>query len=149
MIHSYSRLVPGQRIRNFIRRLQIDCARRSLGKKLVQIAVKEDFDLVILYHVPAAFMYAGMELDARKIRYIHGNAKQDNCLKSVLDASAKCINQCDLIICVSQLAKQAFEDVTGIHDRISVCYNPIDSEKVIEGAKEKIAEALPNKYNFC
>lgn len=146
VIHSYSRLIPGQRVRNFIRRKRVDWARRNSAKNLIRIVTREKFDLVLGYHVPAAFMYAGLELRAKKIRYIHGDARQDHVLKNNLKASNKCIKQYDRVICVSHTAKQAFEDVTGIYDKTSVCYNPIDSEKIYTGGEKLANITLPKKY---
>lgn len=146
VIHSYSRLAPGHRVRNFILRKRIDNARRHKGKNLIRIAAREKFDLVVGYHVLAAFMYTGQEMEAGKIRYIHGDARQDHVLKSNLLTSAPCLRAQDRIVCVSNWAKQAFEDVIGISEKVSVCYNPIDSDRIFAGAQEEPAEKLPEKY---
>lgn len=146
VIHSYSGLIPGRRIHNYILRKRIDKARRNRGKNLLRIVTKEKFDLVIGYHVPAAFMEVGMEMKASKVRYIHGDARKDIVLKGNVTASALILERQNCIVCVSHHAKQAFEDVTGIFQNVSVCYNPIDSEKIVLCAQEEPEEKLPSKY---
>lgn len=146
IIHSYSRQIEGRIIRNWLLRRRISYARAHKGKNLIHIASGRCFDLVIGYHVQAAFMDAGTELDAPKIRYIHGDARQDLVLRGNLLASHEQLKKCDCVICVSETAKQAFEEITGIKGKAIVCYNPIQSDVIKAGARVALDVAVPEKY---
>ena len=146
VIHSYSGLKEGKRLRNWFLIRRIRKARKNLGKKLISSAIGEQYDLVISYHVPAAFMFAGQELNAAKIRYIHGDATKDHVLRGNVLATAECLNRQDIIMCVSKCARHAFLKITGCMSPTCACYNPIDSYKILTGSREKTVEKLPERY---
>ena len=146
VIHSYSRQVKGKPFGNWLLRKRIARARKMHGKGLIRTAVGEKFDLVVGYHVPGAYRYTGMELAAAKIRYIHGNAQHDQVLRGNVLEALSCLRKQDRIICVSDAAKCAFSEVTGIQSNVSVCYNPIDSNQICSAAEEIPVENLPKRY---
>ena len=146
VIHSYSRLIPGHRLKNFFLRNRIEYSRKHQGRNLISIATGEKFDMQISFHTPAYFKQVGMESGSRKIRYIHGDAANDSVLRAALESMSDNLESYDRFICVSEIARKSFHRVTGYGDRASVCYNPIDDERIRRLAMQPLPEPLPHKY---
>ena len=146
VLHSYSKVKEQSWLKRRSYKKNIDNARKDLGKNLVKLAIDEEFDLVISYHIPTKLRWAGMELSAGKIRYIHGDAQNNLWLKKSLEDSSDCLPYYDRYIGVSKQTQNAFMQETGITKHVLACFNPIESDEIYRKAEMPVEETLPRRY---
>lgn len=146
VIHSYDRLLPGRRIRNFVLRKRIDYTRKHFGKGLIHLATGEKYDLVVDYHSIAYFKQICRNVPGKKIKYIHGDVATNQPLRGFIDAISGELNGYDRLICVSEAAKAALAERTGLGELCQVCYNPIDSRQIVDKAAEQVCDLPKMKY---
>lgn len=108
------------------------------GNRLLDVCFKNQFDLIISYHIYTQLWRVGLPKFGKTIKYVHNNASLQATYAQELNANKKLIPKFNKIICVSESAKDAFASKVGISDNIDICYNPINSNRVIEGSKEPI-----------
>lgn len=146
ILHSYSRLVPGRRLRNFVLRKRIEHARKRGGMGLIPLAVAEKFDLAVVYHITKQFTGVGILDDCRKVWFIHAHATQTAFMRDMITGSLPALRQYDRVVCVSEDVRRSFVELTGETEKTCVCYNVIDDALIRRGSREAVEEKLPKPY---
>ena len=112
-------------------------------KQLHKICVKEHYDIEVSYlEGPSARVISGCQDDLTKlVSWIHTDLntteKLAQSFRSVNEAR-KCYNRFNSIICVSDFVKQDFCSVVNYNKDIRVLYNTVETDKIINMAKEEV-----------
>ena len=117
---------------------------RKDGRNLVPLCVGEEFDLIVSYNV-WDLQQAGFVPGTKALRFIHGDMGTNPEFAETILNSMDVMEKFDRFICVSQGAAESFRRMTGLGDRVTVHYNPIDSDRIRAMAREQAAlpEDLP------
>lgn len=142
IINSYSNIIPSnniiKRCINHVKRNKINKIRDSGGKGLIELATNDKYDIVVSYHTHVYCGEAGFPKVGKSVKFIHGNVLNNidyqNKIKVINDYDKKY----DKIICVSNDTRDAFIDFTGINNNVITCFNPIDSEDIINKARKSV-----------
>ena len=142
IINSYSNIIPSnniiKRCINHVKRNKINKIRDSGGKGLIELATNDKYDIVVSYHTYVYCGEAGFPKVGKSVKFIHGNVLNNidyqNNIKVINDYDKKY----DKIICVSNDTRDAFIDFTGINNNVITCFNPIDSEDIINKARKSV-----------
>ena len=108
-----------------------------------KLAIKENFDIEVAFTfkgIPQVIAKSPNKY-SKKVAWIHGDSYTNKDIFSLhkdLSACIQCYEKFDKIVCVSQKAKDSFEDVLGIKNNVTVKYNPINDEKIRELSKEEV-----------
>ena len=105
---------------------------------------KYDIEIAFLEGRVSKFVSKSTNPDSKKISWVHSDVTgitNENFLS--LEDEIECCKVFDKIVCVSNGVKEKFIEKTGIKDNISVQINPIDSNDIIEKAKEDITIEKP------
>lgn len=123
------------KIHNDYKKLAI--SRQNHGAGLLDIFFKESFDLIICYHgysdVAACFSLGGK---AKTIEYVHCAVDSNPTVRDKTLQNSQAIQNCDRILCVSQIAKGQIDRLLGVEKKTIVAHNPIRFERIIELANE-------------
>ena len=123
---------------NHCRIKAVDMAMSQFGKGLFDTIYKNKFDLIVSYHLHPPFFELGLPSFGKTVKYIHGNVFTNPSFGETIIKQIEYLPYYDKIICVSEDSKNAFEKMTGIKDRIQVCFNPINSERIIKLSNEPV-----------
>ena len=134
------------KIYNFVRAKLVKYALSHGGRGLLKVCTPNDYDIIVSFHVGDAFQYAGFSGNAKTIQYIHGDVATNADLMNTLVRNKELQKQYDKIICVSEHAKQSYLRYIGSNDRICMCYNPIDSKRIMELSMEKPEKRIEGQY---
>ena len=124
----------------------IYCPRRMLYRTYIK--EKYDVEIAVGDGIPSRIVSGSNNKFSKKISWIHMDVlKRGSMLREFNNIkSAQKIYKCfDKIICVSNDCKKNFEKKFGLKEKLSVIYNPVQVEKVLELSKEKIDDM---KFNF-
>lgn len=146
VIHLFDGQIPGRYLRNFFLRKRINGARGRYGKGLIPLVIKEKYDLIVEYHNLAAYKAVCAGIPERRIKYIHGDVGTNQTLRGLIAATREHLPEFQRVICVSQEARRSFDAMTGLGDRSCVCYNPIDSSRILERSGENPGDIPEGKY---
>lgn len=117
---------------------RVDTAMSRFGKGLFDILYKNKFDIIVSYHLHPPYDELGFPSFGKKIKYIHGNSMLSSSYGETIMHQIDYLPKYDEIICVSESTKRALIEKTGLNDgNISVKYNPINSERIINLSNEK------------
>ena len=136
------------RLGNRLELKKIEYMRKNQGKGLIGHCLKEKFDLAILHHSYEPFERTPFMPGTATIRYIHGDADNNERYRGVLEASSEYFKDYDKIVCVSQVAKASFNKLFGCEQQSVVCYNPLNTEEMLKKSMEK-AEDIPDTPYIC
>lgn len=128
---------PFIKISNALQRHAIRKALDNDGNGVLDICTPNQYDIVVSYNV-WQMLSMGFASGAKTLKYIHGDASCNLGLRDNLLKNLATIKKFDRYIAVSQIAKESFQNITGITDHISVHFNPIDSDKVHKLAMQEI-----------
>lgn len=150
VVNSYSSLVNSRclwiRMKNFLLRKKIDYAREHKGKDLVKKALpKERFDLVVSYSV-WRLQETGISSGKKRIKFIHGDVITNAYYGGIMENSKKLLSEFNKIICVSEQVAESFKIRIGLSDKVCVCYNPVDYERIVALADEEDSQIPKEKY---
>mgnify|MGYP000977786157 CR=1 FL=1 len=88
----------------------------------------------------------------KKLLWIHNDFNETDWSKKYFnnrrEDEAKCYNEFDNVICVSESVKNSIERTLGLSDNLCVCYNPIDTKEIDEKVGEKVSEKRPKELLF-
>lgn len=126
---------------------RVDTAMSRFGKGLFDILYKNKFDIIVSYHLHPPYDELGFPSFGKKIKYIHGNAILSSSYGETIMRQIDYLPKYDEIICVSESTKRALIEKTGLNDgNISVKYNPINSERIINLSNEKTDLQINEPY---
>lgn len=133
-------------------KLQNLCIRKKIikslqydGEGLLDICLKEEFDIIVSYN-GSTLQKMCFSKNAKTVKYIHGDiATNSEFCKNTLNILDS-IRKYNRIICVSDMAKESFERITGIKNGVVRHYNPLNSEKVYKLSRQKVD--LQNKAPY-
>lgn len=105
--------------------------------------VKEHYDIIVSYlEGPTARIVSGCtDENTKLISWIHCEMHTKEVLSAPFrsfNEAKNCYNKFDLTICVSEYTKNDFCGILDFTKPITVLYNPVESDIVIERSKEKI-----------
>lgn len=114
---------------------------------------KYDVEIAFLEGMCAKIISNSANKHSKKIAWIHTDLtklkKSSNAFKNEEEEIA-CYKKFDNIICVSKGVKKAFIQKMGFSDRVEVKLNPINSNEIIESAKERIEDVVrPDGFLIC
>ena len=115
--------------------------------KLYKKYIKEHYDIEIAFleGKVAKFVSNSNNKDSKKIVWIHTDINK--CINTIFrnkDEEISCYKKFNKIVCVSNDVKNKFIQKTGIHDRICVQINPVDSNDIIKKSEELITKDINN-----
>lgn len=134
-------------IRRFFRYKKAVWEHRASAKKLYKYYVgKEKYDVEIgFYRGPSIKIVSGStNKKSKKLAWVHTDFKLCNpksiisCFNNIEEAK-KAYNKMDNIVCVSEKAKESFNEVIGLKEKSLTVYNLIPSNKIIEKSFEEIS----------
>lgn len=125
--------------------LQIKYFPRKLYKK----AVKDEYDIEIAFleGKVSKFVANSTNSHSKKIAWIHTDISNNSGVNTFKNENEEkeCYHKFDKIICVSNEVKNTFIEKTGRTEDIFVQMNPINSNEILEKAKEPIVKNLNKK----
>lgn len=128
---------PLAKLQNRYKRKKIVKALQDDGEGLLDVCLKEDFDIIVAYN-GSTLQKMCFSKKSKTVKYIHGDVATNlefrkNTL-NILDT----ICRFDRIICVSDRAKLSFERITETRKGVVRHYNPLDSEKVYRMSLQEV-----------
>lgn len=147
-VHYYTvfhKMIPGNRI----------WMKLMSPKQLHHLIIHDHYDIEISFlEGPAARIISGCsDVNTKIISWIHGEQhsekKAASSFRSTKEAK-QCYKRYDQIVCVSETVKEDFLNLFPDIRHISVCYNVIDSDKILSQKDEKVEEGIfsPNEVNL-
>lgn len=128
---------PITKMGNIVKKLRTDAAYRNNGEGLLEVCYPEGADIVVSYSM-WDYIKSGFVKNAKSVKYIHGNMETDKAFRELILRDAELLPKYDRIVCVSQVAKEAFVAKTGISKGVEAFINPMNSDYVRELAKEPV-----------
>lgn len=116
----------------------VDIAMSKFGKGLFDCLYKNKFDLIVSYHLHPPYSELGLPSFGKTIKYIHGNVYSNPSFGDTIMRQIDYLPRYNEIICVSENSKNAFCDKTHISKNVKVCFNPINSERIIKLSNDKV-----------
>lgn len=108
------------------------------GRGMVDYFFPEGVDLVVSYSIWEG-NHAGFARNAKTVKFIHGDiATNDNYRESILQIR-DLLPRFDRIICVSELASQSFQRITGVTENVRMHFNPLNSDNVRTKSLQPVA----------
>ena len=141
-VHYYTvfpKMIPGNRI--WMKLLS--------PKQLHHLIIRDHYDIEISFlEGPAARIISGCpDVSTKTVSWIHGEQhsekKAASSFRSIREAK-QCYKRYDQIVCVSETVKEDFTALFPEVGHISVCYNVIDSDKILSLKDEPVEEGLFN-----
>lgn len=128
---------PVVKLGNIVKKLRTQAAYRRNGEGLLDVCYPEDADILVTYSAWDHIL-CGFNKKAKSIKYIHGNMETNQAFRELILRDRELLPQYARIICVSQLATEAFLNHTGIRENVEFCFNPMDSDHVRKLAAEPV-----------
>lgn len=120
---------PIKKLGNLSKKLKVQKAYQQGGQGLLETCVPEGADIVVSYSV-----WENEELvflpGAKTVKYYHGDPGTDPIYREEVLKTTDKLNRFDRVICVSQAACNAFRELTGLQEKVQMCFNPMDSDVV-------------------
>ncbi len=125
-------------------------------KLFYKLMIREEYDVEIAFleGICAKIISGSTNKKSKKIAWIHVdmiNHKKSEAAFRNRKVEYDCYNKFDNVICVSQTVRSKFIKKFDFNpNKVSVRYNPIDKEEIIEKSKEEVTDLTkPNKFVFC
>ena len=128
---------PLVKIGNLCKRKRIEHALKNAGEGLLGVCQHKQFDIIVSYGLwfMQQMCFWG---NAKTVKYIHGNIATNPQFCENILATLNLVKQFDRIICVSEMAKQSFEQITGITKGVTLHFNPLNSVHVSRMAEQEV-----------
>ncbi len=115
-------------------------------KQLYKKVIKEKYDIEVAFleGKVSKFVANSYNKESKKIAWIHtdiNNITKNQVFKNI-EEEKKVYKSFNKIICVSEEVKKRFTEKTGITNNLYVQVNPINTEEILEKAKENITDKL-------
>lgn len=132
---------PVTKLHNISKKLRTDAAYRRDGEGLLDVIFQEGADIVVAYSM-WDYPLCAFARGARSVKFIHGNMETDSQFRGVILHDQNILGRFARVVCVSEVAKQAFTSYTGITKGVETHFNPINSENIRRLAETSVD--LPN-----
>lgn len=121
---------PIWKLYNWFKRRQITQTLAQDGEGLLNVCLHEHFDIIVSYHGSTLqkMCFSG---NAKTVKYIHGDIETNLPYRRNIMHIIDDIRKFDRIICVSEIAKRSFVDITGISENVLTFHNPLNSDNVL------------------
>lgn len=122
---------------------------------LHKLFIRDKYDVEIAYlEGPPAKIISGAGKNIKKLAWVHIELlTQKAFTEGFLNVkeAVKCYKSFNKIVCVSNSVKEAFENISDIHENIEVKYNTNESEKIKKLAQEEVTDVEFNtdEINIC
>ena len=151
VVDSYTCITPQKtllgKIKNRLKAKKIyTILNKKAGADLLKVCTPNDYDIIISFHLDPGHIAAGFSNSTKTIRYIHGDATTNAELQQQLQMLCKANVIYNKIICVSECAKSGFQKFYTLPSNVSVCLNPINSDKIIMKSREKRGVDIQGEY---
>ena len=135
---------PFVKMGNIIKKLRTERAYRNNGEGLAAVCYPEGTDIIVSYSM-WDHVLCGFDENAKSVKFIHGNMDTNQAFRDLILRDSQLLPRYSRIVCVSQLAKDAFVAATGLTDGVQMHFNPMNSESVCRKAEENVdlPEDLP------
>lgn len=114
---------------NIRKRLRTVQAYRRDGEGLLNVCWPQGADIVVSYATSAyekmMFLPGG-----KTVKFIHGNLDTNQMYREEILSNLALLHRFDRIVCVSEDARQSFCRQTGITEKVSAHWNPINSQQI-------------------
>lgn len=127
----------------------VDC------KKIYKRYIKESYDVEVAFleGISAKIISNSTNANSKKIAWIHvdliNETKTEKFFKNSKE-ERKVYSAYEKIICVSKYVKEQFIKKMGFDEsKVKVLYNPVDTQKIIEIANEKVEDISKKRYTIC
>ena len=120
------------------RKLRIRWWMQFRPQKLLPHFAGDGIDIAVAYSF-AGFERVVFAKNARCVKYVHGNVETNAQQRDVFQKIKHMLPSYDRIVCVSDMACDAFKRIMGIHENVEMHYNPINSDHVLQLAQQPAA----------
>ena len=118
-----------------LRKLRIRWWMKFNPRKLVPYFAGDDIDIVVAYSF-SGYERVVLAKNAKCVKYVHGNIETNSLQRNVFLKIRNLLPAYHKIVCVSDMACDAFKRITGIHENVEMHYNPLNSEHVLQLAQQ-------------
>lgn len=122
---------------NLIKRKRLNRAWKQNGKGALNVALPGEYDLIVKYGA-ITFDEMCFYKNAKTIAYIHGDVNSNEGYRAYIERRLKVLSRYDRIVCVSEIARTSFAEMTGITENVTVLLNPLDSNKIKKMSEKEI-----------
>ena len=128
---------PVVKLGNILKKFRTARAYRRNGENLLDICIPEGFDIIVSYSM-WDHVLCGFSPKAKSVKYLHGNMQTNTQFRELILRDRELLPRYDRIIGVSQLATDAFKQITGITEGVYTCFNPMNSDYVHDLAEKEV-----------
>lgn len=114
---------------NLLKRFRLNRAWKKNGKGALSVALPGDYDIIVNYGV-ATYDEISFYKNIPVVKCIHGDGRTNQPFREYLERNQELFPKFDRIICVSEIARQSFMEITGVQDDVITCYNPLNSDNI-------------------
>lgn len=124
-------------LRHQLKKLRLRWWMKFSPQKLLPYFVGDDIDIVVSYSF-SGFENIVFTDNAKYVKYVHFNLETNEQQKPVFLRSKEILAAYHKIVCVSDMAFDAFKRVMGFHKNVEMHYNPINSNNVSQLAEQPV-----------
>lgn len=128
---------PIAKLQNIVKKLRTDAAYRKNGEGLLDVIFAEGADIIVSYST-WDYIQSGFAKNAKSVKYLHGNMATNKAFRELILRDRELLPRYHRIVGVSQGAKDAFVEATGISKGVEAHFNPMDRDAVREKAEQKV-----------
>lgn len=119
-------------IQHQLRKLKLRWWMKFSPKKLLPYFVGDGIDIVVSYSF-SGFESIVMLDDVKRVKYVHFNVETNSQQRDVfLKSRSSILREYHKIVCVSDMACEAFKRIIGFHENVEMHYNPINSTHILQ-----------------
>lgn len=120
-----------------LKKLRIRWWMKFRPQKLLPHFAGDGIDISVAYSF-AGFEQVVMAEGAKHVKYVHGNIETNGQQRDIFLGLRDILPQYDRIVCVSDMAFEAFKRITGCRENVRMHYNPINSAQVLQLAQQPV-----------
>ena len=128
---------PIVKLQNLSQKMRTQKAYAANGEGLLDVIFPGWADIVVSYSM-WDYPLCGFASGAKSVKFIHCNMETDRAFHDLILRDRELIERYDRIVCVSEIAGDAFIRATGRSKGVEVHRNPINSEQIHRMAQEKV-----------
>lgn len=128
---------PVKKFGNFIKKEKVKQAWTQEGRGMMDVCCP-DADIIVSYSTWDSNEIAFSQ-NAKSVLYVHGDISTNENYRNTILKQLEQLPRYKKIVCVSQVAAEAFRTVTGIRDTVEMHYNPLNSSHVKQLAEETVS----------
>jgi len=114
---------------NLIKREMLNHAWKQNGRGALNVALPAKYDIVVKYGA-ITFDEMCFYRNAKTIMYNHGDVKTNIGYRQYIQSRRNILSKYDRIICVSEVARQSFVEMTNISENVITLFNPLNSQMI-------------------